>query len=67
VAVSNAKPHRLVNSQSRVHRLLGCIVNYSYVHTDENVADILTKVIGLWSIGRPFKVGFKVVSLFLWE
>jgi len=41
-------PYRHVNSQGRVHRLLGCIVNYSYVHTDENVADILTKAMGLW-------------------
>jgi hypothetical protein len=37
-----------MSTQGRVHRLLGGIVNYSYVHTDENVADILTKAMGLW-------------------
>ena len=50
------------------------IVDYFYVHTNENVADILTnaltkdkheqftKTMGLWQ----FMEGFKVVSLFFW-
>jgi len=47
VAVSKAKPHRHVNSRRPLEKDLHKrrIVNYSYVHTDENVADILTKAL----------------------
>jgi len=53
------------------------IVNYSYLHANENVADILTKALTKdkhensqrrWGYGNRgrFKVGLKVVSPFFW-
>jgi len=55
------------------------LVNYSYVHPDENVADILTKALtrekqtkfmkamGLRWQGGWFKVGFEVVLFLFWK
>jgi len=55
------------------------IVNYSYIHIDKTVTDVLTKALsqdthtkftkemGLWKYWGWFKVGFKVVLLFFWK